>query len=89
MRTRPVPVITPAKVAPLCITLPEPGERCWWTGMSRDRLMALIVPCEENDFKPPVRSIVHASNRGVVRLRLIHFQSLVDYIDGQAMNATI
>lgn len=90
MRTRPIPTLVPVKSAPICIRLPKTnGEECPWTGLSRSQLKALVIPSEDNGYKPPVKSIVYTDHRGNVRLRLIHFQSLVDYIDGQAQQAKI
>jgi hypothetical protein len=73
----------PLRTAPEYIRLPRPGTRCPFTGMSRSALNNLILPCELNGYKPPVRS-VSLRRRGAVRgTRLIDYQSLMDYIKSQ------
>jgi hypothetical protein len=42
----------------------------------------LVLPCKENDFKPPVESKV-LRKRGTIRgTRLIVFDSLMEYLNG-------
>ena len=42
----------------------------------------LVLPCKENDFKPPVESKV-LRNKGTIRgTRLIVFDSLMEYLNG-------
>ena len=65
---------------PEYIRLPKPRERCRLTGLSRSTLAELAVPCELNDHKPPVRSLV-VKKRGAIRgIRLINYDSLLDYL---------
>lgn len=48
--------------------IPKPGSRCSFSGLSRSKLYELITPSKENEFRPPVDSIVLKSNgkkRGV------------------------
>ena len=62
------------------LRLPQPGAKLSGYGLTRGTLNELILPCEENDFKPPVRSIV-IKKRGAVRgIRLIHRPSLDAYL---------
>jgi hypothetical protein len=72
----------PQPVAPSLewIRLPRAGERCEWTGLSRSKLNELILPCEGNDYHPPVQSIClskHESGKGA---RLIRLPSLLGYL---------
>jgi hypothetical protein len=65
------------QVKPEFIRLPKPGKLCPHTGLSRSKLNELILPCEANHFKPPVKSI-SLRKRGQVRgVRLIVFDSLI------------
>lgn len=57
--------------APAFIRLPRPPARCPHTGLTRNRLEALVVPCVENHFKPPVKSITEYSESEAVTLRLV------------------
>jgi hypothetical protein len=62
------------------LRLPPPGERHPDYGLTRGTLNELILPREENDYKPPVHSIV-IKRRGAVRgIRLIHRPSLDAYL---------
>ena len=67
-------------VKPEFVRLPKSGTRCPYTGLSRSKLNQLVLPCKENDFKPPVESKVLRS-RGTIRgTRLIVFDSLINYL---------
>jgi len=67
---------------PEWIRLPGKG-RCPFTGLSRSLLYTLATPCRENGHKPPVRSI-SLRRKGCARgVRLIHLQSLLDYLKSQ------
>jgi hypothetical protein len=62
------------------LRLPQPGVKLSGYGLHRGTLNELILPCEENDYKPPVRSVV-IKKRGAVRgIRLIHRPSLDVYL---------
>jgi len=51
-------------------------------GLSRSKLNQLVLPCKENDYKPPVESKA-LRNRGTIRgTRLIVFDSLMNYLKG-------
>jgi hypothetical protein len=43
-------------ILPRWIRLPHTGERCPYTGLSRQVLWLLTRPHERNNFNPPVRS---------------------------------
>ena len=65
---------------PEYIRYPSPGSRCALTGLTRSTLAELVVPCEANGEKPPVKSLV-LKKRGATRgIRLINYDSLVDYL---------
>lgn len=65
---------------PEFIRLPKPGKLCPHTGLSRSKMNELILPCQANAFKPPVRS-VSLKKRGQIRgVRLIIFDSLMGYL---------
>jgi len=69
-------------VEPEFIRLPKSGSRCLHTGLSRSKMNQLVLPCKENDYKPPVESKV-LRNRGTIRgTRLIVFDSLMEYLNG-------
>ena len=36
------------------LRLPPPGQQCPVTGLKRSAINMLVLPCKENDFKPPV-----------------------------------
>ena len=69
-------------VRPEFARLPKSGTRCPYTGLSRSKMNQLVLPCKENDFKPPVESKV-LRKRGTIRgTRLIVFDSLMEYLNG-------
>src|SRR5690348_2480605 len=68
-------------IRPEFIRLPKGREHDPWTGLSRSMLCQLILPCRENDFRPPVRSCT-LRRRGTTKgVRLIDLQSLLDHIN--------
>ena len=69
----------PKPLRPEWIRLPQGGP-CPWTGLSRSKLHELILPREQNGFKPPVRSVCLAPAGKTKGVRLIHLQSLLDYL---------
>lgn len=66
---------------PEFIRLPKPGSRCAYTALSRSSLNELVLPCEANGFRPPVRSVVLKKRHAVRGIRLISFSSLIDYLN--------
>jgi hypothetical protein len=62
------------------LRLPRPGTRCPVTGLSRSYLNLLVLPCEQNGHKPPVRSFVLRRRGAATGVRLIDRKSLTDYI---------
>lgn len=60
--------------------LPPPGQQDPIFGLKRSYLNLLILPCRENGFRPPVKSIVLKRTRGKKGVRLIEIASLRQYI---------
>jgi len=70
---------------PQYIRLPKRGTFCPYTGLSRTGLNELILPCQANDHRPPVKSFVHKTNKHNIRgIRLIVFHSLMDHLKTEA-----
>ena len=67
---------------PIWVRLPK-GGLCPHTGLSRSKMNQLILPCEQNGFKPPVRSACLRQYGAVKGTRLIHLKSLLDYLNSQ------
>ena len=66
---------------PEFIRLPKPGTRCPLSGLSRTSLGELTIPGPANDYKPPVKSHL-LKKRGAVRgIRLINYDSLMEYLN--------
>jgi hypothetical protein len=62
------------------LRLPKAGTRCPYTGLSRSILNGLILPTAANGYRPPVQSKrlrQPGKDRGI---RLIVFDSLMDYL---------
>jgi hypothetical protein len=74
----------PTPTLPETIRLPKPGHLCAWTGMSRSKLNELILPCEANDHRPPVRSVCLRKRGAVKGCRLIYLASLLSYLEKHA-----
>jgi len=66
---------------PEFIRLPKPGHLCAWTGLSRSKLNELILPTEENGYKPPVKSVCLRRKGAAKGTRLIHLASLLEYLN--------
>ncbi|MEJ0000851.1 MAG: hypothetical protein WDO13_17800 [Verrucomicrobiota bacterium] len=64
---------------PEFIRLPKTGVE-FYTGLTRSKLNALILPCAENGGRPPVRSVCLRQPGRQKGVRLIHLQSLLDYL---------
>lgn len=65
---------------PEWIRLPSPGERCRFTGLSRGTLNELVIPCAANNEKPPVKSVVLRKRGSLRGIRLISYDSLMNYL---------
>ena len=66
--------------SPEFLRLPPTGKSCPVTGMKRGTLNILVLPCKENDYKPPVRSFTLRRKGHVKGVRLIDRADLVRYI---------
>lgn len=65
---------------PEWVRLPAPGGRCRFTGLSRSTLNELTIAGSANDGVPPVKSVV-LRKRGALRgIRLISYDSLMQYL---------
>jgi hypothetical protein len=62
--------------------LPKVGTRCPLTGLSRSAINELVLPCEKNDYKPPVISHSFRKPGQLKGVRLICVNSLIGYIRG-------
>ena len=70
------------------LRLPQPGAKLCGYGLTRGTLNELILPCEENGYKPPVRSLV-IRKRGAARgIRLVHRPSLDAFLSRLADEQT-
>ncbi len=67
---------------PEFIRLPK-GGLCPITGLSRSKLNQLILPCEQNDFKPQVKSVCLRQRGAATGTRLIVLDSLLKYLHSQ------
>lgn len=74
---------------PEFIRLPATGKRCAYTGLSRSKLNELILPCAANNHRPPVVSKVLRQKGQTKGARLIVFDSLLSYINGQNPDITV
>ena len=66
------------------IIRPPKGGLEPFTGLSRAKLYELITPNATNEFKPPVKSVCLRKPGAVKGARLIHLQSLLDYLHRNA-----
>jgi hypothetical protein len=62
------------------IRLPPGGGQCEVTGIRRTVMNQLVLPCEANGFKPPVRSVSLKKPGGIKGCRLVHLPSLLAYL---------
>jgi hypothetical protein len=73
---------------PEYIGLPKPGRYCALTGLTRSTLAELVVPCEANDHKPPVKSFVLKKHGAIRGIRLINYDSLMAHLHTLEEQAT-
>jgi hypothetical protein len=79
--TNPISVASAATVSPEFLRLPKTRERDPIFGMSRSSLNELIIPCPENDYRPPVRSVVLRKRGARTGIRLIDIESMRAYLN--------
>lgn len=77
----PLSVAVTSVAAPEFMRLPKPRERDPIFGFSRSYLNTLVLPCKENGFRPPVRSIVLRRRGAKTGVRLIDLASLRAYLE--------
>jgi hypothetical protein len=63
------------------IRLPQAGEKCPYSNLSRSTLNNLILPCKANKNCPPVRRSTVCQEGATRGVRLIHRASLMAYIE--------
>jgi len=69
---------------PEWIRLPKSGRLCPHSALSRSKINELILPSALNNYRPPVRSACLRRPGALRGSRLIHLQSLLEYIDQMA-----
>ena len=78
---------TSARIAnqrdPEFIRLPKTGTLCPYTGLTRSKMNELVLPCPQNDHKPPVKSVCLRQRGAVKGVRLVSFDSLITFIRKQ------
>lgn len=57
----------------------------FYSGLKRGKLNQLILPCAENDWKPPAKSISLRPKGRVKGKRLIVLSSLLEYLRRQSV----
>lgn len=70
-------------VRPEWIRLPKSGNACRYTSLNRSILNFLVLPSAANGYNPPVRSVALRKKGAAKGVRLIHLQSLLDYLESQ------
>lgn len=68
---------------PIYLRLPKPGERCSRTGLTRSKLNQLVLPSEQNGYKPPVASMSLKQPGKIRGIRLILWESLKAHLRKQ------
>jgi hypothetical protein len=68
---------------PIFVRIPRPGERCPYSGLSRSKMLSLVLPSLENELPPPVESFVKGKLGTKRGIRLVDWASLEAYIRAQ------
>ena len=68
---------------PEFVSLPKSSEQEFYSSLRRSILNSLILANEANDFRPPVKSVSLRRPGAQKGKRLIHLQSLLDYLYGR------
>jgi hypothetical protein len=76
----PISYATPVATVPEFMRLPRSKERDPIFGLSRGYLNTLILPMQENNYRPPVVSCVLRQRGARTGVRLINVESLRRYI---------
>ena len=69
----------PRPIQPVYIRLPKPGTLCPYSSLSRSVLNTLVL-----GPNAPVKSVSLRKRHAIRGVRLIHLQSLLEYLDGLA-----
>ena len=77
----PLSVATSAATPAEFMRLPKPKARDPIFGFSRSYINTLVLPCKENGFRPPVRSIVLRKRGAKTGVRLVDLASLRAFLD--------
>ena len=77
----PLSVATSAATPAEFMRLPKPKARDPIFGFSRSYLNTLVLPCRENGFRPPVRSIVLRKRGAKTGVRLVDLASLRVFLE--------
>lgn len=85
--TKPIQTESMRPNNPEFIRLPRSGERCPYTQLTRSYMNTLILPSEINNWKPPVESFVLRNRGSKQGVRLISFDSLMEFINSQRQSA--
>jgi hypothetical protein len=72
--------------------MPRWGDRCPHTGLTRSAIDLLVRAQEKNNFRPPVVSKIMRQSGAGKGVRLIDFESLLNYLaslpDGAAVTGS-
>lgn len=63
-----------------CLRLPKAKERDPLFGLSRSFICNLVLPCQENRYRPPVRCIVIRRPKAKTGVRLVDVASLRQFL---------
>ena len=79
------PIQIPPQVATVPFTpeftrLPKPGQLCPYFGLSRSAINQLILACDQNGHKPPVRSFCLRQRGAKTGIRLVDYKSMRQFI---------
>ena len=74
------PETVPVNIKPEFVRLPKVGTLCPHTGLTRAKMNELVLPCEANQFKPPVHSVSLRRPGQLKGVRLVDYASLIAYL---------
>lgn len=74
---------------PEWIRLPRTGTHCAYTGLTRSAMNSLILPSGDRAASHLVRSVCLRKKGRATGVRLVHLQSLLDYIAHEARNQPV
>jgi hypothetical protein len=77
----PLSMAVPRATSAEFMRLPKPKQRDPIFGLSRTFLNTLVIPCLENGYRPPVRSVVLRRRGAKTGVRLVDIESLRSYLN--------